>query len=100
MRGIHPQAAWGTDDATRSLLAGREKYSREIHMRLGGRRTSSNIEDRRGMRVGRAGGIGLGTVVLALIAAYFGVDPGVVLQNAQQPSGVQEQQVPYQESGT
>jgi hypothetical protein len=69
-------------------------------MRLGGRRTSSNIEDRRGMRVGRAGGIGLGTVVLALIAAYFGVDPGVVLQNAQQPSGVQEQQVPYQESGT
>ena len=69
-------------------------------MRLGGRRTSSNIEDRRGIRVGRAGGIGLGTVVLALIAAYFGVDPGVVLQNAQQPSGVQEQQVPYQESAT
>ncbi len=43
---------------------------------------------------------GLGTIVLALIAAYFGVDPGVVLQNAQQSSGVEEQQVPYEESGT
>lgn len=69
-------------------------------MRLGGRRASSNIQDRRGMRVGRAGGIGLGTVVLALLAAYFGVDPSVVLQNAQQPSQVQETQVPYEESAT
>lgn len=69
-------------------------------MRLGGRRASSNIEDRRGIRVGRAGGIGLGTVVLALIAAYFGVDPGIVLQTAQQSGNVQEQQVPYQESAT
>ncbi len=67
-------------------------------MRLGGRRTSSNIEDRRGTRLGRAGGIGLGTVVLALIAAYFGVDPGVVLQNAQQSAPVQQEQVPYDES--
>jgi predicted metalloprotease len=67
-------------------------------MRLGGRRASSNIEDRRGIRVGRAGGIGLGTVVLALLAAYFGVDPGVVLQNAQQSGSIEEQQVPYQES--
>jgi predicted metalloprotease len=67
-------------------------------MRLGGRRTSSNIEDRRGTRLGRAGGIGLGTVVLALIAAYFGVDPGVVLQNAQQSAPVQQEQVPYEES--
>jgi predicted metalloprotease len=67
-------------------------------MRLGGRRASSNIEDRRGTRLGRAGGIGLGTVVLALIAAYFGVDPGVVLQNAQQSAPIQQEQVPYQES--
>jgi uncharacterized protein len=68
-------------------------------MRLGGRRESSNIEDRRGTRLGRAGGIGIGTVVLALIAAYFGVDPGVVLQNAQQ-SPVQQEQVPYEESSS
>ncbi|HEY8537930.1 MAG TPA: neutral zinc metallopeptidase [Steroidobacteraceae bacterium] len=65
-------------------------------MRLGGRRASTNIEDRRGIRLGRAGGIGIGTVVLALIAAYFGVDPGIVLQSTQ--TGVQEQRVPYEES--
>jgi uncharacterized protein len=66
-------------------------------MRWEGRRESQNIEDRRGMRFGRAGGIGLGTIVLALVAAYFGVDPSVVLQNTQ-PSGQQAEQVPYQES--
>jgi predicted metalloprotease len=67
-------------------------------MRLGGRRASSNIEDRRGVRIGRAGGIGIGTLVLALIAAYFGVDPGVILQTGQQSAGIEEQQVPYEES--
>ena len=35
------------------------------------------------MRYGRAGGIGIGTIVLALIAMYFGQDPSVVLQNVQ-----------------
>jgi predicted metalloprotease len=69
-------------------------------MRLGGRRVSSNIEDRRGTRFGKAGGIGLGTVVLALLAAYFGVDPGVVLQNAQQGAPTEQEQVPYQESAS
>lgn len=69
-------------------------------MRLGGRRASSNVEDRRGIRVGRAGGIGLGAVVLALIAAYFGVDPGVVLQTAQGPGSIEEQHVPYEESAS
>jgi len=65
-------------------------------MRWEGRRESSNIEDRRGMRFGRAGGIGLGTIVLALVAAYFGVDPSVVLQGTQ-PSQ-QAEQGPYNES--
>jgi predicted metalloprotease len=66
-------------------------------MRWQGRRGSSNVEDRRGMRYGRAGGIGIGTVVLALIAMYFGQDPSVVLQGVQpsQPTG---EQVPYEES--
>ena len=67
-------------------------------MRLGGRRESANVEDRRGMRIGRAGGIGLGTVVLALVAAYFGVDPSIILQNAQQSAPVTQEQGPYQES--
>ena len=66
-------------------------------MRWEGRRESQNIEDRRGMRFGRAGGIGLGTIVLALVAAYFGVDPSVVLQGTQ-PSPQQGEQGPYQES--
>ncbi|HKU14275.1 MAG TPA: neutral zinc metallopeptidase [Steroidobacteraceae bacterium] len=66
-------------------------------MRWEGRRTSQNIEDRRGMRFGKAGGIGLGGVLLALVAMYFGVDPSVVLQGVQQPSQ-QAEQVPYQES--
>jgi predicted metalloprotease len=68
-------------------------------MRLGDRRESRNVEDRRGIRYGRAGGIGLGTIVLALVAMYFGQDPSVVLQGMQGQGGqVTEQQVPYQES--
>jgi predicted metalloprotease len=66
-------------------------------MRWEGRRTSQNVEDRRGVRFGRAGGIGLGTIVLALVAAYFGVDPSVVMQGVQ-PSQQQGEQVEYQES--
>ncbi len=49
-------------------------------MRWGSER-SDNIEDRRGMGVsgrGLAGG-GIGTIVIALIAMYFGVDPSVIL---------------------
>ena len=41
-------------------------------MRWEERRESQNVEDRRGTRFGRAGGVGLGTVVLALVAVYFG----------------------------
>ncbi|WP_237173749.1 KPN_02809 family neutral zinc metallopeptidase [Paracandidimonas lactea] len=57
-------------------------------MRLDNSRQSENIEDRRGQRIrlgGRGGKIGIGTIVLALIAMYFGIDPGVVLQNAGAP---------------
>lgn len=51
-------------------------------MRLDDGRESENIEDRRGTRGGLRGGgrsIGIGTIVLALVAIYFGVDPSVVL---------------------
>lgn len=55
-------------------------------MRFGNRRESSNIEDRRGqggMRgVGGRGRIGIGTIVLALVAMYFGVDPRLVFDTA------------------
>ncbi len=68
-------------------------------MRLDNERESSNVEDRRGSRMpgGRAGGVGLGTIVLALVAMYFGVDPSVVLnvgQSMQQPSAVESQPIP------
>ncbi|HEY4369730.1 MAG TPA: neutral zinc metallopeptidase [Steroidobacteraceae bacterium] len=68
-------------------------------MRLGDRE-SQNVEDRRGMRMGRAGGIGIGTIVLALVAVYFGADPSVVLQGLQDqgPAPSAQQQGPYQES--
>jgi predicted metalloprotease len=43
------------------------------------RRVSTNVEDRRGQRpAGRAGGM-LATVVVILLAAYFGVDPRPIL---------------------
>lgn len=52
-------------------------------MRWRGHRESTNVEDRRGsgFRVpGGGGGIGIGAVVVAFVAAWLlGVDPGVVL---------------------
>jgi hypothetical protein len=47
-------------------------------------RRSENIEDRRGMPVGRgvAVGGGIGTIVLVLLAMWLGVDPSVVLQGS------------------
>lgn len=66
-------------------------------MRWRGRQGSSNIEDRRGVRFGRAGGIGIGTILLALVAVYFGQDPSVVLQGIQ-PSAPTSEEVPYNES--
>jgi uncharacterized protein len=70
----------------------------EITMRWQGREQSSNIEDRRGMRIGRVGGIGgAGAIIVALIALYFGEDPSAVLQNLQgEPASVTGE--PYQES--
>ena len=46
-------------------------------MRLGRERTSSNVEDRRDRSfAGRS--MGIGGVVIALIAMYFGIDPALV----------------------
>ncbi len=67
-------------------------------MRWRGRTQSGNIEDRRGMRVGRGmvGG-GIGTVALVLLAMYFGIDPSVVLQGVGSgPATTTEE--PYTES--
>jgi uncharacterized protein len=59
-------------------------------------RRSDNVEDRRGISVGGIAGGGVGVVVIALIAMFFGVDPRVILQEVgqgQAPSG-QQQAVP------
>ena len=63
-------------------------------MRMDDSRESKNIEDRRssGPRFGgRRGSIGIGTIVLALVAIYFGVDPSVVLQMADGTAPAQQQ---------
>lgn len=62
-------------------------------MRLDDSRESDNVEDRRasGPRIGGRGTIGIGTIVLALVAMYFGVDPSVVLQMAEGPPVTQQE---------
>lgn len=64
-------------------------------MRWENDRESQNVEDRRGMRIspGLAGG-GIGTVVLVLVAMFFGVDPRMLLQMA--PQQAQEAPAPSQ----
>ncbi len=53
-------------------------------MRWRGGRRSSNIEDRRGAgRAPKLLGGGIGTIVLVLVAMYFGVDPTPLLQSMQ-----------------
>lgn len=53
-------------------------------MRTEGRRTSDNVEDRRGMSTGgkMAVGGGIGTVVIALIVLLLGGDPSSIINNA------------------
>ena len=52
-------------------------------MRWKGGRRSRNIEDRRGARAPKLLGGGIGTIVLVLVAMYFGVDPTPLLQTMQ-----------------
>jgi predicted metalloprotease len=53
-------------------------------MRWRGGRRSSNIEDRRGQRAApKLLGGGIGTIVIILIAVYFGVDPTPLLEGVQ-----------------
>jgi predicted metalloprotease len=56
-------------------------------MRWSGGRRSGNIEDRRGMGVPLVAGGGIGTVVLLVLALFFGFDPGVILNSEAPPSG-------------
>lgn len=76
-------------------------------MRWQGRKQSSNVEDRRGrsggrrmmMPRGKGGKFGIGTIIIILIAMYFGQDPMQLLQQVEtganlpgaSPSRAQEQ---------
>jgi predicted metalloprotease len=72
-------------------------------MKWRGRRESSNVEDRRGTTVRRAGiGGGIGVVAILLIGTMLGIDPrvllgGVKVMNAAAPAI--EEAGPYQETG-
>lgn len=52
-------------------------------MQLGDQRASGNVEDRRGIGM-VGGGLGVGGVVIAVIAYFLGFDPGAALNIAQQ----------------
>lgn len=57
-------------------------------MRWRGRRTSSNVEDRRGMSGGKiATGGGLGIIVIAVVIYLMGGNPGEVLNQFQEVGG-------------
>ena len=56
-------------------------------MELGNQKASSNVEDRRGMGMKIGGGLGVGGIVIALVAYFLGVDPSVVTEVAQQVGG-------------
>jgi predicted metalloprotease len=52
-------------------------------MELGNQRASGNVEDRRGMGM-VGGGLGVGGIVIAVIAYFLGFDPGTAINVAQQ----------------
>jgi predicted metalloprotease len=67
-------------------------------MRLDELPRSQRVEDRRRMSPGRAGGVGIGTVVvLSLIGWALGIDPSMLIGGAEQMSGggqTEQQQAP------
>jgi uncharacterized protein len=49
-------------------------------VRLDEEQESSNVEDRRGMSMGRVGGLGVGGVLVVVVVSYFlGIDPSALL---------------------
>ena len=67
-------------------------------MRLDDERESDNVEDRRGESTGgggfRGGSIGIGTIAIALVAWYFGIDPSFILNQGSAPSAPAVSQSP------
>lgn len=66
-----------------------------------GRRQSTNIEDRRGGGAKKAGGIGIGSIIIALIVwKVFGISPETTLGVTQQMSQNAQQTAPVQETAS
>lgn len=66
-----------------------------------GRRQSTNIEDRRGGGAKKAGGIGIGSIIIALIVwKVFGISPETTLGVTQQMSQNTQQTAPAQETAS
>lgn len=66
------------------MVANTLNWMWSTQMRWRGGRRSSNIEDRRGRRATpKVLGGGIGTIVLVLVAMYFGVDPIPLLEGMQ-----------------
>lgn len=63
-------------------------------MQLGDQRASGNVEDRRGIGM-VGGGLGVGGIVIAVIAYFLGFDPGAVMNVAEQVAA----QHPGQQAG-
>src|ERR1043165_527404 len=68
-------------------------------MDLGNQRASGNIEDRRGMGM-VGGGLGVGGIVVAVIAYFLGFDPGTAIQVDQQVSNSTRQESAPARRGT
>ncbi|HUL95654.1 MAG TPA: neutral zinc metallopeptidase [Usitatibacter sp.] len=68
-------------------------------MELGDQRASENVEDRRGMGIGPiGGGIGVGGLVIVVVATLLGYDPRDiinVMQDTEQAPQAQVQQAPH-----
>src|SRR5436190_6723328 len=62
-------------------------------MELGNQRASGNVEDRGGMGM-VGGGLGVGGIVVAVIAYFLGFDPGTALNVGQQVSNVTQHERP------
>jgi predicted metalloprotease len=68
-------------------------------MELGDQRASGNVEDRRGMGPMVGGGLGIGGVVIAIIYALMGGDPGDIINGMQQSAPPPEQAQAQQRKG-
>ncbi len=62
-------------------------------MRWESGRRSSNVEDRRNVRLsGKTKGGGIVIIIVALVGMYFGIDPRIILQQGSQLTAPQQQQ--------